>query len=247
MGITPEDAVVEIGPGLGALTREIAAIARRTIAIEVDRGLVKLLGEEEWPGIVEIRHQDALKADLGGISRELGPPNVLLGNLPYSIAGRLIAALCSERNPYRRWGLMIQAEMADRVMASPGDAAYGTLSVWARLWTSPQRVMELGPGHFEPRPKVRSTFLVFDPAPDPPLIHDVGLLRKVVRTAFQYRRKTLRRALASEFSDLGDSFERAEVDPKRRGETLSELEFARLANAMVMEPADDRDPRRTRS
>ena len=84
--LKPEDAVVEIGPGLGGLTRPIACVARRTVAIEVDRGLVALLRQMGLPGSVELRHADALRVDLGALAREIGPPVVLLGNLPYRIA-----------------------------------------------------------------------------------------------------------------------------------------------------------------
>jgi 16S rRNA (adenine1518-N6/adenine1519-N6)-dimethyltransferase len=232
VGLTPEDAAIEIGPGLGDLTRPIARIARRTVAIEVDRGLVALLEEAGLPPSVELRHEDVLRADLDGIVRELGPPVVLLGNLPYAISGRILAALCVAGSPFRRFGLMLQAEVADRVLAMPGTPTYGTLSVWARLWTEARRVLVLGPEEFVPRPKVNSAFVVFDPVPDRGQVEDVGLLRDVVRCAFQYRRKTLRGALRGRIAGAEQGLESAGIDPRRRGETLSELEFVELANAI---------------
>jgi 16S rRNA (adenine1518-N6/adenine1519-N6)-dimethyltransferase len=232
VGLTPEDAAIEIGPGLGDLTRPIARIARRTVAIEVDRGLVALLEEAGLPSSVELRHEDVLRADLDGIARGLGPPVVLLGNLPYAISGRLLAALCVAGSPFRRFGLMLQAEVADRVLAMPGTPTYGTLSVWARLWTEARRVLVLGPGEFVPRPKVNSAFVVFDPVQDRGQVEDVGLLRDVVRCAFQYRRKTLRGALRGRIAGAEQGLESAGIDPRRRGETLSELEFVELANAI---------------
>ncbi len=232
-GLAAEDAAVEIGPGLGELTKPIAAVARRTVALEVDRGLVRALAEARLPESVEVRHQDALSADLGGICRELGPPCVLLGNLPYRISGRLLGTLLGPRNPFRRWAFMLQGEVADRILAAPGEPAYGTLSVWASLFSRPKRVLELGPNEFVPRPRVRSSFLVFDPAPELPAIADLPTLRKVVRSAFQFRRKTLRRALKRGLAGAERAFEATGLDPRRRGETLAAAEFVALANAIA--------------
>ena len=228
--LKPEDAVIEIGPGLGDLTRAIASTARRTVAIEVDRGLVALLRESGLPESVELRHADALRVDLGALAREIGPPVVLLGNLPYRIAGRLLAAVCVPDSPFRRLGLMIQAEMADRVLAQPGTPAYGPLAVWARLWTEARRMLALGPHEFVPRPKVRSTFVVIDPRPETVPVRDVGLLRAVVRCSFQHRRKTLRGALRGRIPGAEAGLRAAGIDPGRRGETLTELEFVKLAD-----------------
>lgn len=231
----PEDAAVEIGPGLGALTRAIARVARATVALEVDRGLAELLrADPPGPG-VEVRHADALRVDLGVLVRELGPPAVLLGNLPYGISGRLLGALLAPRNPFRRMGLMLQAEVADRVLARPETSSYGALSVWASLWTDARRGLELGPEAFEPRPRVRSAFLILDPVPGPPEgpdVVDVPLLRRVVRQAFQRRRKMLRSALRDLTPDLEARSESVGIDPRRRPETLTPLEFVRLANAL---------------
>ncbi|MCP4004778.1 MAG: ribosomal RNA small subunit methyltransferase A [bacterium] len=227
-----DDAAIEIGPGLGQLTRPIAEVVRRLIAIEVDRGMVAALRDDGLPANTEIRHEDALKADLGGMVRELGSPVVLLGNLPYNISGRLLGALLGPRNPFRRWGFMVQAEVADRLLAEPGTRNYGTLSVWTRLFSRAHRVMELGPDDFVPRPNVRSTFLLFDPTEEPVEIESLPVLRAVVRAAFQQRRKTLRRALKGKVEGSDAGLERVEIDPQRRGETLSEHEFLALANAI---------------
>jgi 16S rRNA (adenine1518-N6/adenine1519-N6)-dimethyltransferase len=232
-GLSEQDAAVEIGPGLGQLTRPIGERARRTVALEIDRGLFELLRRSDLPAGVELRHQDALKADLGGIARELGPPVMLLGNLPYSISGRLLGALLSPNNPFRRLGFMLQREVAERVLAPPGEPEYGTLAVWASLFSQARRVLELGPAEFHPRPQVHSTFLLFDPVAQRPQITSLPLLRKVVRAAFQQRRKTLRRALRSAVENPDPALERAGIDPQRRGETLAAGEFVLLANALA--------------
>ncbi len=233
LGLTPEDGAVEIGPGLGDLTRAVAAVARRTVALEVDRGMVAALADADLPDSVEVRHEDALRADIGGLARELGAPVVLLGNLPYVISGRFLGNLLGPRNPYRRWGFMLQSEVAARLTSEPGTRGWGPLGVRARLWTRVRPVLELGPADFVPRPRVRSTFLVFDPAPAPPAVRELGLLREVVAHAFQHRRKTLRAALRRRVEGADQALERAGIDPGRRGETLSELEFVELANALA--------------
>ncbi len=232
VGLRPEDAAVEIGPGLGDLTRAIARTARRTVALEVDRGLVELLREEGLPESVELRHADALRTDLGSIARELSPPVVLLGNLPYGIAGRLLGSLLAPRNPFRRMGLMVQAEVADRILAEPRSRRYGVLSVWASLWTQASVGLKLGPEVFEPRPRVRSALVLFDPVPGPP-VEDVPLLRRLIREAFQRRRKMLRAALRGVYSGIDEAMNEAEIDPTRRPEALEPGDFVRLANALA--------------
>jgi 16S rRNA (adenine1518-N6/adenine1519-N6)-dimethyltransferase len=237
-GVGPDDAVIEVGPGLGQLTRPLARAARRVVALEVDRGIVRLLQEAELPPNVEIRHQDALQADLRAIALGLGGSVLLVGNLPYSIAGRLLGKVLEPNSPFRRMGLMLQAEVADRVLAEPGTRDYGPLAVFARLWARATRMLDLGPEAFEPRPRVRSTFVVVQPVLDPPRVADPELLREVVRCGFQQRRKTLRGALRTRFPGVEAALREADIDPVRRAETLSEREVARLANALHAQAAD---------
>jgi 16S rRNA (adenine1518-N6/adenine1519-N6)-dimethyltransferase len=230
VGVEPGDAAIEIGPGMGQLTRPLAAVARRTVALEIDRGLVRLLAEEgELPASVEVRCADALEVDLRALARELGPPVVLLGNLPYRVAGRLLAGVLGPDLRFRRMGFMVQAEMADRLLARPGTPEYGTLSVYARLWARAERALELSPEEFSPRPKVRSTFVVLTPLAGVVPAVEPEAVRRLVRAVFQQRRKQLKRALAAAFAGAAGALERAGIDPQRRGETLDEGEFARLA------------------
>jgi 16S rRNA (adenine1518-N6/adenine1519-N6)-dimethyltransferase len=231
-GLGPEHAALEIGPGLGALTLAVAEVARRTIALEIDHGLVRALADCGLPPSVEVRQQDALHADLGSIARELGPPVLLIGNLPYAISGRLLGRLLGPRRPFERVAFMLQAEVADRLLGEPDTEAYGPLAVYTRLFARARRALELGPEAFEPRPKVRSTFVVFDPPAREVEVGDVTELRSVVRAAFQQRRKTLRRALRTLVPDPAPALEAAGIDPLRRGETLDPLEFVRLAGAL---------------
>ena len=212
-------------------------VARRTVALEIDRGLVELLRGAELPESVEVRHADVLRTDLGSIVRELAPPVVLLGNLPYRISGRLLGALLAPRNPFRRMVLMLQAEVADRVLAERGTASYGVLSVWASLFVTAHRGLELGPEAFEPRPRVRSTLVVLDPAPGS-RVEDVPLLRQVVRRSFQHRRKTLRAALRAAYPGVEGALERAGIDPRLRPEALAPEEFVALANALAGGPRE---------
>jgi 16S rRNA (adenine1518-N6/adenine1519-N6)-dimethyltransferase len=202
------------------------------VALEVDRGLFELLQRSELPESVELRHADVLRTDLGSIVRELGPPVVLLGNLPYSLSGRLLGALLGPKNPFRRMALMLQAEVADRILAEPGSRSYGVLSVWTSLWATARRGMELGPEAFEPRPRVRSTLVVFEPVPGP-RVEDVPLLRQVVRRSFQHRRKTLRAGLRRAYPSIEAALERAGVDASLRPEALSAQDFVSVANAMA--------------
>ena len=231
-GIEAADAVVEVGPGRGRLTRAIAAVARRTVALEVDRGLFRLLVEQELGAGVELRHQDVMKADLGGLARELGAPVVLIGNLPYRIAGRLVGSLLGPRTPFRRWGFMLQREVADRVLAEPGTRAYGPLAVWTTIWAEARRVLSLSPEDFDPRPRVHSSFVVFDPASNAPEVASPPALRELVRCAFQHRRKTLRAAFRGRIPEAERALEQARIDPGSRPERLSPGDFVELANAV---------------
>jgi 16S rRNA (adenine1518-N6/adenine1519-N6)-dimethyltransferase len=233
LGLTASDAALEIGPGTGQLTRAIAAVARRTLALEVDRGLCALLAESHLPDSVEVRHTDALQADFAALAHELGPPVVLLGNLPYSISGRLLGELLAPDLPFRKLGFMLQREVAERLMAAPDTADYGVLSVYAGLWFKTKRLLELSPEEFSPRPKVHSTFLALEPRAKPIEVADPALLRRVVRAAFGQRRKQLKRALEREFPNAAAALAELRIDPKRRGETLEPAEFAALAGRLA--------------
>jgi len=239
VGIQPGEGVVEIGPGLGDLTRELAAAARRVIALELDHGLIRALEEAGLPQNVEVRQGDALETDVPALGRELGEPCVLVGNLPYRVAGRLIAGLLRDVQlfaSFRRLGFMVQREVADRLVAAPDTGDYGSLSVWSNLYAKPRRVLDFGPEAFVPRPKVRSAFVLLDPPTSLPNCPEPLVLAALITHAFRFRRKTLRRALSSWISDrslLEEALSEAQIPGTARGETLSGEAFVRLACAIA--------------
>jgi 16S rRNA (adenine1518-N6/adenine1519-N6)-dimethyltransferase len=230
-GVEAEDAVIEVGTGLGVMTRALAARARRVVTIEVDAGLVRALREEKsLPETVELRHADVLDLDLAELTATLGPSVRVVGNLPYSISSPLLRRLLDLRGALRGWSVMLQRELAERLVAEPGSRTYGSLTVLHRLTVKVERVMELKPGCFFPVPAVTSSFLRVTPRADAGLDKD-DLLRveRVVRAAFGTRRKTLSNALRG---GLGE-----DVDPARIEAALTEAGLDRGLRAERVEPA----------
>jgi 16S rRNA (adenine1518-N6/adenine1519-N6)-dimethyltransferase len=246
-GVEAADAVIEIGPGLGALTERLVSRVRRLLAIEIDRGLVQALREQPFCAQLELLHADVLETDLVALGRAQGPPVVLLGNLPYAIAGRLLGGLLLAPNPFRRWVFMLQSEVGDRLRASAGTSEYGPLAVYAALCVRVSRVLELGPEEFVPRPRVRSSLLVFEPLSPAPSIADPAALRTLVRHIFQHRRKTLHRVLRDLIADPQPLLDLLGIDPKCRGETLEPLAFVRMADALLALPGGKLTPARART
>ncbi|NDY43546.1 ribosomal RNA small subunit methyltransferase A, partial [Dissulfurirhabdus thermomarina] len=237
-GLRPGETVVEIGVGLGALTRELARVAGRVVGIEVDRRLVEWLAAEgDLPANVEVRHADILEADLPGLAEELGGPLRLFGNLPYNISTQVLFRLWESRRVVRRATLMFQKEVADRLLAAPGGKDYGILTVLLGLSCRLARLMELPPEAFRPRPKVRSTVLDIDFRDPPFQVRHPDRLRRLVRAAFQKRRKTLRNALAGIDGIPGDRLERClaacGLDPGQRPETVPPEGYLCLCEAMA--------------
>lgn len=238
-GIAHDDVVLEIGPGLGAITAFAATAANRVIAVDKDGRIIGLLRTELLAkGIdnVDIREADILRVDLESVSREAGRPLVVLGNLPYNISSQVIVQLIHARNRIDRAVLMLQKEMAQRICAGPGSKAYGRLSVMLGYCADARMLMQVRAPLFFPAPKVDSTVVgirFLDPPPFP--AHDEALLFRVVKAAFGKRRKTLRNALSQSDLNLDPStcerlLEAAQIDPMRRAESLSVEAFARLSN-----------------
>jgi len=225
------DTVVEIGPGHGVLTRELAEQARRVIAIELDDRLIVELGEKLSDlKNLEIVHADALKYPFG----ELPEKVKVVANLPYYISTPIISRLIEARDKVSLMVLMLQKEVAERISAPPGGKEYGYLSVMVQLYTRPETLFIVPNTSFRPVPKVDSAVVrleVLDTTLAP--CRDLALLEHIVSAAFSQRRKTLRNNLKSTglFTDEGiKALETTGIDPGRRAETLSVPEFCRLAD-----------------
>lgn len=225
--------VIEIGPGLGILTRALAPRCRHLLAVEIDPRLVRVLEEEAaLPPNVEIVTGDALAVDLPGLARRWRGPALVVSNLPYAVSTPLIFRLLEAGPVLRRWVLMLQREVAGRILAAPGGKAYGALSVPLQLLTDVRRLFSVGRSNFHPRPAVDSVVLRFDVRPpERSGVADPALLRAVVREAFGRRRKTLANALSTLLGGAAAGLlEAAGIDPRARAETVPPEAFARLAN-----------------
>ena len=232
---------LEVGPGVGCLTSELARRAKKVVAIELDNALRGVLAET-LGGLenVEIVWGDAAKLDLAALVREragaLRP--VVCANLPYSVTTPLLAAFI-EAGCFERMTVMIQREVAQRLAAAPGTKDYGAFTVFVNWHCEVKRLFDVPPECFMPRPRVTSSVVALTPRAEPPCaVRDEALMFRCVRAAFSQRRKTLSNALSN---GLG-GFERAEVlaaldaagiDPRSRGETLSGADFARLSDALA--------------
>jgi 16S rRNA (adenine1518-N6/adenine1519-N6)-dimethyltransferase len=229
--VGPSDQVLEIGPGLGHLTRELAARAGRLLVIELDDRLVPLL-KDEFGGMssVEVVHADALEFDYASLSGSWK----VVANLPYYISTPLIQRLLAHRDRFTTLTLMLQKEVAERVAALPGGKEYGYLSVLVQFSAEARIEFPVPASAFTPRPKVDSavvTLVLRDPSERK--VRDKGLFLKVIKAAFSQRRKTLRNALLQlgyGRQVLDGVKDGTGIDLGRRAETLSVAEFCRLAD-----------------
>lgn len=243
LNLTYEETVVEIGAGLGSLTGFLASAARRVIALERDPELARFLGEELLAGVpgVEVICQDALKFDFPGAAREAGRSLAVVGNLPYQITSPLLFTLIRDIQAISQAVLMMQQEVGARLLASPGTKDYGILSVLVQYHFRVTRLFALSPGNFYPPPQVESVVLRLVPEPPAPAALDAALLHQLVKAAFGHRRKTLNNTLGSGAAAFGMSPEamrailaELDIDPKRRGETLSVAEFVEISNQAAL-------------
>jgi 16S rRNA (adenine1518-N6/adenine1519-N6)-dimethyltransferase len=221
-GLRPGETVVELGAGLGHLTRALAATGARVIAVERDRDLVPIL-RAELPQ-VEIAEANAKSFDLSAAAR--GERIVVCGNLPYHLSSPILFHLLDHRAALRRAVLLLQREVAERVAAPPGGRDYGVLSVLVQHVADARIGLQVDRHAFTPPPEVESSVLVLDFLPSARAhVRDERRFRALVKTAFSQRRKTLWNALKA-MPGARVALERAGIDPQRRGETLSGAEFA---------------------
>ena len=216
--------LVEIGPGAGALTAHLLDRVDALDAIEVDRDLAAAL-HARWPAL-RLHVADALEFDLTALSRQLGAPLRLVGNLPYNISTPLLFHFLEHRHHITDMHVMLQKEVVDRMSAAPGSRDYGRLTVMLAPWLQVEKLFDVGPGAFTPAPRVWSAVARLTVLPQPRFA--IGEhYAAVVGQAFSQRRKTLRNSLRGRIPD--DGWETAGVDPGARPETLSPQQFAALA------------------
>jgi 16S rRNA (adenine1518-N6/adenine1519-N6)-dimethyltransferase len=238
----PGDHILEVGPGQGALTRELAASGASVLAVELDRRLAPMLSREfANNALIDVVEADILKIDLRAeLSRYSNSKWKVAANLPYNISSQVLIKFLETPTLFSDLYLMLQKEVGDRLAAPPSCKEYGILTVFCRLHFDVTREFIVRPGSFHPVPKVDSAILHFKALPSPRV--DVGneqLFRRVVKAAFGQRRKTLWNCLKSaEFvSDqkLSTLLADCRIDPVRRGETLNLDEFAALTRAILAE------------
>jgi 16S rRNA (adenine1518-N6/adenine1519-N6)-dimethyltransferase len=240
VNICPDQRVLEIGPGKGALTVLLAREAAHVVAVELDKRLVSFLRDKfQKAENVEVVEGDILKTDLSRLLADRWPGKwKAAANLPYNISSQVLFKFMDNRSLFSELVLMLQKEVGERLVARPCCKEYGILSVFCRLYFDISRELLVRPGSFRPVPKVDSLVLRFRVLESPRVeVGDEMFFRKVVKSAFAQRRKTLWNCLKSAFpqvseADLGQVFEQSGVDPRRRGETLSLEEFAVLAKAI---------------
>jgi 16S rRNA (adenine1518-N6/adenine1519-N6)-dimethyltransferase len=229
----PGQAIVEIGPGQAALTRELVRRAGHITAIEIDRDLAAWLREQFTPEQLTLVEADALKLDWSSLAAQ---PLRVVGNLPYNISSPLLFRLmeCAERVIDQHF--MLQKEVVDRMVAPPGSKTYGRLSVMLQVRYRLAKLFDVPRGAFNPPPKVTSSIvrMVPRPAAELPAI-DFACFGRVVAAAFNQRRKILKNALSDVAGE--EAFRTAGVDPLARAETLAVDDFVRLARAVADVPA----------
>ncbi len=240
-GITQEDFVLEIGPGIGTMTQYLCENARSVAAVEIDPSLIPILEDtlRDYRN-VEIICQDILKMDLGLLVQEKnqGKPIKVVANLPYYITTPIIMGLFESHMPIESITIMVQKEVAERMQAVPGTKDYGALSLAVQYYSFPEIIANVPPHSFIPQPKVGSAVIRLAKRQEPPLpVEDEKLLFAIIRASFQQRRKTLANGLQNAPNLPIDKalaikvLESLGLNPSIRGEALSLDAFIQLSNA----------------
>ena len=242
-GITKDDCVLEIGPGIGTMTQYLAESAGQVIAVEIDTHLLPILADtlKDYSN-VKVINQDILKVDINELVKEYnnGRPIKVVANLPYYITTPIIMGLFESNVPIDNITVMVQKEVADRMQVGPGSKDYGALSLAVQYYASPYIVANVPPNCFIPRPNVGSAVIRLTRYQEPPVqVKDPKLMFKLIRASFNQRRKTLQNGLNNSpeisFSkeEITKAIESLGVSPSVRGEALSLEQFAQLANYFV--------------
>ena len=239
-----EDVVLEIGAGLGALTFMLAHSAKKVYAVEKDRKLIPILDSEiaahHIKNVVLI-DKSILTVNLLELALEEGKRITVVGNLPYNISSQILVKLIKSRDAVHRAVMMFQKEFAERLTASPGNRDYGRITVILNYCAEIRSIAVLSSSHFYPKPKVDSELveICFKPVIEDAAMEEETLF-SVVKAAFSKRRKMLKNALSGSelFPDAekaGKMLEKIDIDPNRRGETLTVKEFVKLSNMVSMQ------------
>ena len=241
-GVTKDDCVLEIGPGIGSLTQYLAEAAKRVVAVEIDRTLIPVLNDtlSEYDNVTII-NEDILKVDIEKIVNEYneGRQIKVVANLPYYITTPIIMKLFESGVPIDSITVMVQKEVADRMVMGPGNKDYGSLSLAVGYYAQATFVMNVAPGSFIPQPGVGSAVVHLKRYETPAVeVADEKFMFEIIRTAFNQRRKTLSNALSNNPSlkltrqQIQDALTEMEINEKTRGEVLSLEQFARLSDIL---------------
>ena len=244
-GIHSESGAIEIGPGIGALTEQLAKNCKKVVAFEIDQRLLPIL-KDTLSGYdnIQVIHEDILKADVASVIKEEFTDQVkdlhIVANLPYYVTTPIIMKLLEEHLPLKSITVMLQKEVADRMAAAPGTKDYGSLSIAVQYYTKAEVAMIVPKTVFVPQPNVDSAVIHLSVREEPAVeVDDEAFFFEVTRASFAQRRKTILNNLVSQLPEgkakkelILKGLEAAGIDPIRRGETLSLQEFADLSNAL---------------
>ncbi len=239
-GVTKDDCVLEIGPGIGTMTQYLAENARHVVAVEIDSNLIPILNETlaDYENVTVI-HADILKVDINQITEQYngGRPIKVVANLPYYITTPIIMGLFENLVPIDNITVMVQKEVADRMQVGPGSKDYGALSLAVQYYADPYIVANVPPNCFMPRPNVGSAVIRLTRHKEPPVkTEDPGLMFRLIRASFNQRRKTLQNGLNNSpeipftKEQITAAVESLGLGPSIRGEALTLEQFASLSN-----------------
>ena len=242
-GITKDDFVLEIGPGIGTMTQYLACAAREVVAVEIDKNLIPILEDtlQDYEN-VSVINDDILKVDIAALAEEKnqGRPIKVVANLPYYITTPIIMGLFEKNVPLESITVMVQKEVADRMQVGPGTKDYGALSLAVQYYAEPYIVANVPPNCFMPRPSVGSAVIRLTRHREMPvLVKDEKLMFRLIRASFNQRRKTLANGLKNspelQFSkeEIETAIETLGKGASVRGEALTLEEFAKLANSFT--------------